>query len=113
MTASLEKFRRPSVVAIADAALLPPTLERAFAQIERVLEPLVTLESSGGASYDETPLTAGIVNRVKHGLGRVPIGWRITRLNAPATIYEDTSTTDETYLDLLTTCDCEISFEVW
>jgi hypothetical protein len=38
-----------------------------------------------------TPGTAGVEFAVKHGLGRVPNGFRVWSVNAPAIIYQSTT----------------------
>lgn len=48
-------------------------------------------------------------NTVNHTLGRKLQGWRIVRINAPATIYDEQDTNQMTHLTLILNSDMAVS----
>lgn len=50
--------------------------------------------------------------RIEHGLGAVPTGWSVVRLNAASTIYESKDP-DSACLWLIASAACRATIEVW
>ena len=88
-------------------------LEEVVQWVNNIVAPIANRPDDGVVMYDTVALEVAYRNRVEHKLGKVPIGWRIVRVDGPAVIWEHTTTTNDVYLDLITTLDCVVSIEVF
>lgn len=86
--------------------------ERCGASIEQLERKAHLVDSE---LLENITLVSASTNLVSHQLGRAVRGWRVGRLDAAATIYEDkTFSTDRTkFLPLVTSANCVVSLEVY
>ena len=91
----------------------PLLIARQLRDIKAVLDYLCDKRDYGRKTLTDLELEVGFENKVVHGLGVKPIGWRITQQSAAAFVYEDESSTDSTYLYLLASGDVTVDLEVW
>jgi hypothetical protein len=59
-----------------------------------------------------TALTGGANTQVAHKLGRKPVGWRITDIDAAATVYR-AAAFDSSFLTLHASANCNVKLRVW
>lgn len=104
---------------LAEAANTPVlTVVRAFnalvTNVQQIFTSLLSRVQLDSVLLAGVELATG-PNTVPHSLGRTLTGWKITRLNAAATVYDAQSSNPDpgTYLVLVASAPCTVSLEVF
>lgn len=89
-------------------------LNQAQANVAQSLNPLIANPLMQGLSLTNVPLLSGY-NLINHTLGRPLVGWFVTRLRAPASIYDlqDSNTTPQYNLALESSADVVVDIYVY
>jgi hypothetical protein len=94
------------------------TIVRAFnalvTNLQQIFTSLLQQVQLNSVLLANVELTTGS-NIVPHTLGRTLTGWKVTRQNAAASIYDAQATNDapQTYLVLVASAPCTVSLEVF
>lgn len=63
-------------------------LQKVQQNIENAIAPIIRKEIVDGVLLKNVCLDPGVSNEVKHGLGRIPLGWIIVRKRADSRIWD-------------------------
>lgn len=89
-----------------------PAEDRARAAQHQAVSALQQAALAGARRYpDRVTLTAGIDERVLHGLGRELVGWMVTRQNGAGSVWEVSA--DRDVLVLQASLDLEVDLWLW
>lgn len=90
-------------------------LARLESNIENTFAPIITKEILNGRLIKNIALTAGLTNKVEHGLQREVLGYIIVKKGANAVIWdgEASNTMKSSFLNILCSANVTVSFWVF
>ncbi len=82
-------------------------------RIKDAIDPLSKTVNLNTNTFTDIVLSTGQANSIKHGLGYLPSGWRIIRINGNANVWEPDSTRTKTELVLRSSATVTVDIEVF
>lgn len=100
-----------SVAQIGSINTKDEVLNRIQAELQRALNPVLTCPLLNGVPVGPVALASGVPKEVNHGLGRLPLGYLITGLNANVVVWSPAAT--KMTITLTSSADCTVSLWVF
>lgn len=89
-----------------------PDLNKVQDNLVRTLTPVFSTPVLGGSLIKSVQLVAGS-NTINHNLGRVLIGWELSRQRGPASIYDNQDNNPSPNLSLILISSAAVSVDIY
>lgn len=88
-------------------------LSQVLQRVKLILEEITGKSLIDGYMINSVALTTGVVNNIKHKLGRDPVGYLVTQRSADCRVWDDqlTNTQKESFLKLRTSAN--VTVNIW
>lgn len=93
------------------------TSDRILQQIQvnfsDALQPIIDSQIVSGHILNNVPITAGIINKIPHGLNRNLIGWFVVRNNANSIFWDSQSINNTQSQNLWLNCSADATINIF